>query len=225
MKIQAVIFDMDGTLVDSLIYWDLLWKDIGVHFLNDPEFKPSEEVDRHVRTVVLDEAMIFIRDTYSIQATDEEIVRFAERNLDEFYRTYVKAKKGAIELLEYLKEQEIPVCIATATVGKCIPTSLQCCGLTDYFTDRVISCQDVGKGKDQPDVFLAAARLLGADVKNTVVVEDSCLALETAKKAGFHTIGIYDRYNLGHDRLEAASELYLGEGHDLTELVGVIEKM
>jgi len=94
--------------------------------------------------------------------------------------------------------------------------------LNKYFA-AVMSCADIGKGKDKPDIYINAADALGFENGEICVFEDSYVALETAKSIGLKTIGIYDKYNFGQDRLENASMIYLGENRSLAELIAEFE--
>ena len=114
------------------------------------------------------------------------------------------------------------MCVASATDKKYLPIALDACGLTSYF-DTVLSCAELGVGKDKPDIYLAALAALGTNASETCVFEDSFVALETAKKAGFHTVGIYDENNFGQERLCQASDLYLSKGISLDEAIAYVE--
>ena len=222
MKFKGAIFDMDGTLVDSLIFWDMFWGRIGARYLNDASFKASEEANKTIRTMILSDAMLYIKKLYSIPTTDREIIRFAEEELEAFYRTEAKLKDGAIELLETLKKRGIPICLASATTKKYVMIALKCCGIDSYF-DQVLSCVDVGHGKEHPAVYFEAASALGFDPSELCVFEDSFVALETAKAAGFQTVGVYDRYNYMQDRLQAASDFYVKDGMSFFDVIAQIE--
>ena len=218
MNIKGAIFDMDGTLVDSLMFWDHLWGEIGKRYLNDASFRPDESVDKNVRTMIYGDAMAYVREYYNISEDTDAFMSFATEALADFYRQCVKYKTGAIELLEYLKGSGMPICLASATAMKDIKVALASCGLEKYF-DHVLSCDDIGAGKDRPDIYLLAKERLGLDAKDICVFEDSCVALETAKSVGFQTVGVFDKYNFGQDRLEAASDIYLKEGQPLDMLI------
>lgn len=222
MKIKGAIFDMDGTLVDSLFFWGVFWRDLGEKFLGKENYAPPKEIDLKVRTMILTDAMAYVKDALGIAADAEEIVSFAKEKLSDFYRYKVKAKAGAHALLDHLKGIGVRMCVASATDKKYLPIALDACGLTPYF-ETVLSCAELGVGKDKPDIYFAALAALGTDASETCVFEDSFVALETAKKAGFHTVGIYDENNYEQERLCQASELYLSEGVSLDEAIAYVE--
>ena len=222
MHIKGAIFDMDGTLIDSLSFWDYLWGRIGERYMGDKDFRPCDEVNKAVRTMIYVDAMAYVRSYYGIKCTAEEFKGFTEGMLPDFYKTVATVKEGALALLTHLKSLGIPLCLASATAMKELRYALACHGLDGYF-DTVLSCADIGVGKDRPDIYLLALQKMGLTAGEACVFEDSFVALETARAAGFLTVGIYDRYNFEQERLRAASDLYLAEGHTLSELIPHIE--
>ena len=223
MRIKGAIFDMDGTIIDSLMFWDFLWKQIGEKYMSDANFKPTDEVNKNVRTMIYDDAMAYFKDYYKIPGDTAEFIRFASDGIYGFYKNVAKIKSGADKLLASLKAQNIKLCLASATAMPEIRYALECHGLLQYF-DYVFSCADIGIGKDRPDIYLKASQSMLLPPDEICVFEDSCVALETAKKVGFQTVGIYDRYNFGHDRLKKAADIYLDEGQSLDELIGMIKQ-
>ena len=222
MKIKGAIFDMDGTVIDSLSFWDVLWKSIGEKYMNDASFKPSDEVNRRVRTMIYTEAMAYFKECYALPGRTEDFVEFASQGLVDFYKTTATAKAGAKALLSYLKEHGIPLCLASATAPDWVKYALECHDLLQYF-DFVISCADIGAGKDRPDIYLKAKELLGLSQGEICVFEDSFVALETAKRAGFQTVGVYDRFSPGQERLQSAADIYLQPGQTLEDLIDCIQ--
>ena len=77
MKIKGAIFDMDGTIIDSLMFWDYLWKQIGEKYMGDAEFKPSDELNKKVRTMIFVDAMTYFKDYYNIPGDTNEFISFA----------------------------------------------------------------------------------------------------------------------------------------------------
>ena len=107
MKIKGAIFDMDGTIVDSLMFWDFLWKRIGEEYMNDSTFRPSEEVDKKVRTMIFVDAMTYFREYYSLDVKVEDFIRFTSDGINDFYKNIATVKAGAREYLDYLKNNNV----------------------------------------------------------------------------------------------------------------------
>ena len=217
-KMKAAIFDMDGTLVDSLGFWGIIWSDIGHDHLGIENFVPDEQLDKQVRTMIFTDAMLLVRDTYKINCTDEEFTSYATRKLGDFYRETVAVKDGCVEFLDYLKSSGIKMCLASATDMKYVNIALDCLDLRKYF-DAVMSCSEIGIGKDKPDIYLKALSSLGTLPEETYIFEDSFVALETAKKIGLYTVGVYDKYSFDQERLKRSSKIYLGSDTDMRALI------
>lgn len=225
MKLQGAIFDMDGTLIDSLSFWDRFWRDMGEKYFGNPDFSmDANHFDTHVRTMIFSRAISYLYGYLNIPCSAEEFDDFAASYVHYFYGTVVTAKPGAIELLTALRERGVRVCLASATDRRYLGIALESCGLAEFFTpETIISCSDIGVGKERPDVFLAARKVLGTPLSQTAVFEDSALALETAKNAGFATVGVYDSHQTAEARLIAAADIYLGKGTTLADVLSQIE--
>lgn len=222
MKIKAAIFDMDGTLVNSLTFWEYAWPKFGAKYLGKPDFYPSAEDDKAIRTMTMLLCWEHMIKQYGFPRSAEELAQETNKLCEVYYREVVDVKEGTFEFLEYLKEKGIRMCIASATAKYLLEQLVARHGL-DRYIEKVISCADIGKGKDSPDVFIAAAEYLGADISEACVFEDSALAVRTAKTAGFYTVGIYDRYNYDHDILEKYSDIYVGDGENIMKAATGIE--
>lgn len=222
MKIKAAIFDMDGTIVNSLMFWENLWKRLGKEYMGDESFVPCDEVNTKVRTMIYTDAMAYFKEYYKLPCDTDEFVRHAADGVMDFYRDVARPKIGADALLASLKEQGIKLCLASATTMPEIKFALAHYGLAKYF-EVVLSCAEMGVGKDKPDIYLEAVRLMGEQPSDVCVFEDSYVALETAKKAGFQTVGIYDKYNLEQTRLKNASDIYLDATQTLDCLIPLVQ--
>lgn len=217
-KIEAAVFDLDGTLVDSLSFFKYFWPALGRRFFGVENYMPPTYVDMQIRTMPARESCDYIADELWIMGKGQEIYELEMEIMDDFYKNVAKLKVGVVEYLDSLRKKGIKTAIASASSIPIIRFNLERYGILDKF-DYLFSCADLGVGKDVPDVYLAAEKQLGGDRSKICVYEDSCVALETAKRAGFMTVGIYDEGNYEHDRLKAASDVYLGEGMTFLDLI------
>jgi HAD superfamily hydrolase (TIGR01509 family) len=162
--------------------------------------------------------MTLVHEKCGIGESGEEVWQFTTDMMVDFYENDVKMKAGALDFLEYLYGEGVKMCIASATAPNLIGIAMKTCGLGKYFS-KVISCNDVGKGKEHPDVFIAAHEYLGTSKDSTWVFEDSVAAIETAVSAGYKTVGIYDQYNFGLDRIPSIATVYIDKGESLAKLI------
>jgi HAD superfamily hydrolase (TIGR01509 family) len=137
-----------------------------------------------------------------------------EISVPEYPEGYVAVE----EFLEYCKQHGVKMCIASATEKRLLDVAVRHCGIGDYFT-AVLSCSEIGKGKDQPDIYIKAMESLGTSTEETCVFEDSHIAIDTADKIGMKTIGIYDKYNYGQDEMKKIATVYISEGETLEKLI------
>ena len=221
MKISGAIFDMDGTLVDSLMVWDVLWARFGERYKGDSSFRPDPVTEKAIRTLPLREAMDLLHQKCSIGESGEELWKFATDMCADFYEKDVLMKPDVQDFLAHLKRNGVKMCVASATAPDLLSIIFRRYELDRYFS-RIFSCSEIGKGKEHPDVFDAAHAYLGTEKESTWVFEDSFVALETAQRAGYHTVGIYDPYNFCLDRMAEVSTEYIAEGETLARLIPLI---
>ena len=99
-----------------------------------------------------------------------------------------------------------------------IKIAMEHCGIGKYFSE-IFSCAVIGKGKDEPDIYLHAMEYLGTTREETCVFEDSAVAIETAVKIGMKTVAIYDKFNYGQDLMKKIANEYIADGETLMKLV------
>lgn len=217
-NIKGAIFDMDGTLIDSLMLWNIIWKRFGILFCENGNFLPSSEDDKAVRTMTLKDAMNHIHKQYNIGKTGDELFDSANKIMLDFYSNQVELKEGVAEFLEYCYNNGIKMCIASATDIELIKIAARHCDIEKYFMN-ILSCTDIGKGKDEPDIYKKALECLGTSAEETCIFEDSHIAICTADKLGCKTVGIYDKYNYGQNEIKKTSTVYIAEGDSLKSLI------
>ena len=217
-SIKGAIFDMDGTLIDSLMVWDVLWKKIGEMFLQNGDFRPRREDDKAVRTMTLKDAMDHVHSVYAIGNSGEELLEEANEIIIDFYSNEVEVKKGVVDFLEYCHANGVKMCVASATDIGLIKIAIAHCRLEKYFSN-IFSCAEIGKGKDEPDIYLKAIAYLGTETEETCVFEDSHIAIKTANKIGAKTVGIYDKYNYGQEEMKKIADVYIDDGETLLKLL------
>lgn len=196
------IFDMDGTLADSMVSWH---SEIRV-FRKAEEEKAAREGRKSP-----------FKEKGSIMNSPAEsaIMEPVFERMREHYRE-TEYKEGALKFLEKAKQAGIRMCIATGTRRDVAEPFLEKSGILDYM-EFYVDCFEVGAFKDYPDVYLAAAERLGADIKDCAVFEDSTYSAQTAKNAGFYIVGVYDDETSREGNLEEISDLYIRDWNSMCE--------
>ena len=218
MRIKGAIFDCDGTLIDSLGFWEIFYKKIGELYFNGKEFFPDPADDKAMRTQTIAFLSHIMHEKYGVAQSAQEVADFCVDVFKWYYGEIVDLKPGVKELLAHLKEKGVKICIASAAEKALIQLVLNRHGVLQYF-EGIISCSEIGAGKDKPDVFLAAEKFLGSPHAQTWIFEDSLLAIQTAKKAGFPIVGIYDALTFGQQEAQALCDEYIEEGGSFAELI------
>lgn len=202
---KAAIFDVDGTLLDSMPVWTYFARD----FLKRSGVAVREDADDVVRYMCLRETAEFFISDCGVTGTVEEVMARCNEMLEEAYFNKVMPGEGVPELLRYLKENNIPMYIATATDRYLVEAAMKRCGLDKYF-DGIITCTEAGAGKTKPDIFFKAAAYMGSEPESTWIFEDALHAVTTAKAAGFKVCTVYDESEADHrEELSAMSDIYV----------------
>ena len=214
MRLQGAIFDMDGTLVDSM----QAWKSLGSSFLRRQGKEPDEDLDEMLRVMSFQEGAAYCVRRYGLALEPEEVMRLMRAEIEDFYRFRVAPKVGVERLLSLMKMEGVWMYVATATDHPLVEIAMDHAGLTDYFRGMV-TCGDAGRGKEDPEVYEMALRRLRCRKEETVVFEDALFALRTAKAAGFRTVAVYDPSEPDQDAMKAEADYYIRSFKDWTELI------
>lgn len=184
---RGIIFDLDGTLLDSMS----IWKDIASRYVRRKGYEPREGLDKVVSSMSLMQALSYIKQEYGIADSLEQMVNEVNEMVADFYRYEVKAKPGVERFLAEAKKQGIKMCIATASERELVEAALERVGVASFF-EGILTCSELNTGKDSPDIYYKGMELLGTNNEDTLIYEDALHAIETAAKEGFHVIGVFD---------------------------------
>ncbi len=211
--LKGYIFDMDGTLVDSM----------GMIMRMDEEIferlslPVSEEATRAMKYIPLGESAALLKSMFELPQTESELTRIMYDAMREGYLT-VKVKQGVGEYLRLAAESGVRMCIATATEPEIALEVSERLGIMRYM-DFLVSCSDVGAPKARPDVFLECARRLGMSPQELAVFEDGLPGATSAAAAGFKVVGVYDEPSSSPDtqqELRRVSDIYIGSFSELS---------
>ena len=187
MEFEYAIFDMDGTLVDSMKQW----REVGSIYLRRMGIEPTRELLKIVRTKSYGEISQIFNERFGLNLTGESLENEFFKIMKYSYHMDVVEKRGIMEYLQYLKEMNVHMCVATGTCQELTCYTLEKLGLKDFF-EFIITCPEVGKDKRSPLIFEKALERIGGDKSNTMIFEDSLTAIKAATEAGFKVAGVYD---------------------------------
>ncbi len=211
MKITGAIFDLDGTLLDSMFIWDNIGKD----YLLSLGITPKEDLDEILKPLSLKQAAEYLQCEYKLKAGTEEIISGINNMITDFYSDTVLPKEGVLPFLQHLKNKGIKMCIATATDRHLAESALKRTLLSEFFSE-IFTCGSVGFGKDNPTIYNAALNHLGTNKDTTVVFEDAIHAISTAKKEGYFVVGVYDNSEqCNAEKIKDMSDIYIHSFHEM----------
>ncbi len=187
---QSIIFDLDGTLIDSMP----AWKKISNIFLEEYHIQAKEKIYDLIPKMSIDEVALFYLSKYSLDVTTEELLLYWKKKLIDQHKTKVVVKPGVSQFLKKMRGLGIPMCVVTETQRQIVEVALKQ-GKIDAYFDFILTASEVGAGKTQKDLFEEASIRLKSPAKNTIVFEDALYAIKTAKAAGFPVYAVYDEFS------------------------------
>ena len=186
-RLHGAIFDLDGTLLDSMG----LWADIDAEFLARRGLCVSAEYTQAVKHMHFDVAAQYTKQLFSLPESEQDIKAEWREMCAEAYATRIELKQGAHDYLSSLKDMGISLYVATVLEEEIFMPALSRLGVREMF-DGAVTVADVGKGKECPDIYIAAAQRMGVKPCECAVYEDIVPALISAKRAGCIAVGVYD---------------------------------
>lgn len=192
--ITGMIFDVDGTLLDSMPIWDhsgeAYLRTIGIH--------APQTLGKILFSMTMQQGAEYIKKEYGLCQTEEEIQSGIIGVVAKAYKESAPLKPSALAFLQALQAADIPMAVVTSTDKPLILAAFERLGLLSYFT-TILTCSEFGSGKDRPEIFHAAAKGIGSIPSGTWVVEDGLYAVRTAKAAGYRVIGVSDASSKGDE--------------------------
>ncbi|MBW6516438.1 MAG: HAD family phosphatase [Candidatus Cloacimonetes bacterium] len=187
-KIYGVIFDLDGTLIDSMGVWTQVDEEyLSKRNIEVPEnlFLDIEEGNSFI------EVARYFKQKFALKDSIEEIIDEWTYLVSDHYENDIKLKPGVREFLQLLKEHNVKIGVGTSNTLFLTTKVLKSNGIFEYFDSIVTGCRDI-KGKPYPDIFLKVAEELKVNPENCLVCEDVLAGIQAGKNAGMHVVAVYD---------------------------------
>lgn len=188
--IDAVIFDLDGTLVDSM--W--MWKTIDIEYLNKYGLEFPKDLQSSIEGMSFTETAIFFKDKFNLKDSLDQIKSDWNKMAWDKYLYEVPLKEGVLEFLEYLKANNIPAGIATSNSRELVDLIIEKHNIGKYFASIRTSCE-VNKGKPSPDIYLLVAMDLMVEPRKCLVFEDVIHGIMAGKNANMKVCSVYDEFS------------------------------
>lgn len=213
--IKGVIFDLDGTLIDSMN----VWYDTDRKFLQENGVdNPPDDISDRVKKLTIDKAAeLFIRE-FGLKCTVSYIIERIEEIVRNEYFCNIPLKSGVSEVMDFLDSRNVPYGVATVTYRSLAVAALKRLEIYDRL-QFLLTSAEFPHGKKNPDMYLKCAEIMGLIPENVLIVEDSLHCIETAKAAGFITAGVYDGLSAGDcAEIKSISDYYFDTIYRLTDI-------
>lgn len=202
--LKGAIFDLDGTILDSMFLWDT----IGEEYLRSLGKEPKENLKETFQTFSLFQTAEYYIEHYGVTLSVAEIINDVNQMVEHYYKDIILLKPGIKGFLEELRAKDVKMCVATVTDKHLAEAALKRLGILNYFSN-IVTCAEVGCSKGQPNIYREAQKHLGTSKSETIVFEDAYYALKTARKDGFVTAGVFDVHEDNQKELKEKADVYI----------------
>lgn len=211
---KAAIFDLDGTLLDSM--W--VWKQIDHDFLAKRGIDVPPDYMLAVAHLGAYQTAVYTIERFGLPETPEELIAEWVKMAIEFYKDKVELKKGGYEYLEYLYNKGVKLAVATANDSSLYEPALDHTGIRRFFS-AVVNVNDVERKKGFPDIYWLACEKMGVKPEESVVFEDIYQGICGAKDGGFRAVGVFDETSAGDEKkIREKADLYIRDFCEIMDL-------
>jgi len=208
---KAIIFDLDGSLVDSM--W--IWKEIDIEYLQRFDIALPENLQSEIEGMSFSETAAYFKKRFDLRDSVDKIKQDWNEMAGHKYSHEVKLKKGAKELLDYAKAHSILLGIGSSNSKELVHELVKSLDIQDYFHTIVTGC-DVENGKPSPEIYLKASSLMNIEPKHCLVFEDIIPGIQAALNAGMHVCAVEDEYSMHQkDKKMELAHYYIEEFYEV----------
>lgn len=212
---KAAVFDIDGTLIDSIEFW----RNLGKNYLISQGFSPRDDLNKAMETLTVMEGINYMKEEYKIEKSNLQIKEDLDELLFLYYRNSARLKPYVIEVIKILRSKNIRLAIASVIDEKLIFSLLDRYGIYDYF-DFIQTCENTNLSKDNEEFFKLLPKRLNTRADEIFLFEDSLYCMEAAKVVGLNIVAVADEYSKKDlEKIVEISDIYL---KDFSKLIKIL---